>query len=280
MRTTSISDQLFFNTIKIETISKTGQTGSGTGFFYRYEDSKGHVPFIVTNKHVVNETVQGTLHFQRKKDDKPAIGEGINLIIDGDNWASMWVGHPDPSIDIAVCASGPLLHELKNELNFEPFYSEITEAIVPSTAQISQLSSLEDITFVGYPNGIWDNFSKLPVVRKGTTATPIGIDFEKTPKFLIDASVFGGSSGSPVYLYNSGQYTTNQGIMVGNRIYFVGVVAAVYQRTAYNEIVAMPIPTNVQPMAIQNEMIDLGIVYKASTVVETVNHFISLNGLN
>lgn len=41
-----------------------------------------------------------------------------------------------------------------------------------------------------------------------------------------------------------------------------------------NQIVAVPIPTQVQPMAQQQEMIDLGIVFKARTVVETIEAFI------
>jgi hypothetical protein len=61
---------------------------------------------------------------------------------------------------------------------------------------------------------------------------------------------------------------------VGSRCLFLGVIAAVFFRTKLNKIVSVPIPTQTQPMAEQQEMIDLGIVFKARTVVETVEAFL------
>jgi hypothetical protein len=137
------------------------------------------------------------------------------------------------------------------------------------------LDALEPVTFIGYPNGIWDSKNLLPIARRGMTASPISVDFENTPRFLIDASVFGGSSGSPVFLLNQGVYTDKTGgTIIGSRLLFVGVIAAVFFRTQFNQVVAVPIPTQVQPMVQQQEMIDLGIVFKARTVIETVEAFL------
>ncbi|EHK4112183.1 hypothetical protein JMH20_004501, partial [Salmonella enterica] len=44
--------------------------------------------------------------------------------------------------------------------------------------------------------------------------------------------------------------------------------------------VSVPIPTTTQPMAAQQEMIDLGIVFKAKTVVETIEFALSKNNNN
>ena len=41
----------------------------------------------------------------------------------------------------------------------------------------------------------------MPILRRGTTATPIALNFEGRPEFLIDAAVYPGSSGSPVFVY-------------------------------------------------------------------------------
>ena len=62
--------------------------------------------------------------------------------------------------------------------------------------------------------------------------------------------------------------------MVGSRFHFVGVVAAVFLRKQWNEIIAVPIPTVTKPMVQNEEMIDLGIVFKARTVVETIDAFL------
>ena len=65
---------------------------------------------------------------------------------------------------------------------------------------------------------------------------------------------------------------------IGSRALFVGVVTAVFFRTHLNQIIAVPVPTQTRPMAEQQEMIDLGIVFKARTVVETVEAFIKASG--
>lgn len=151
--------------------------------------------------------------------------------------------------------------------------------MLPTVDQLAQLDAIESVTFIGYPNGIWDSANLMPVARRGTTASPIAVDFEGTPRFVIDASVFGGSSGSPVFILNQGMYTDKRGnTVVASRVLFVGVVAAVFFRTELNQIVAVPVPTQTQPMAQQREMIDLGIVFKARTVVETIEAFIRSRG--
>jgi hypothetical protein len=65
------------------------------------------------------------------------------------------------------------------------------------------------------------------------------------------------------------------GTVIGSRLLFVGVIAAVFYRAQLNQIIAVPIPTQVQPMVQQQEMIDLGIVFKARTVVETIEAFLA-----
>ena len=152
--------------------------------------------------------------------------------------------------------------------------------MIPTVEQAASLDALESVTFIGYPNGIWDSKNLLPVARRGMTASPISVDFENTPRFLIDASVFGGSSGSPVFLMNQGMYTDKTGgTVIGSRLLFVGTIAAVFFRTQLNQIVSVPIPTQVQPMAQQREMIDLGIVFKARTVIETIEAFLKARNI-
>ena len=95
---------------------------------------------------------------------------------------------------------------------------------------------------------------------------------------VVDASVFPGSSGSPVFIYNSGSFTKKgQGLFAGSRIYFIGIVAAVFHRNEINQLVSIPIPTVNQPASFTREMIDLGIVFKSNTVIETIEQFIEKN---
>ena len=106
----------------------------------------------------------------------------------------------------------------------------INEDNIPSQTHIDEMiTPIESITFIGYPNGIWDEINLLPVVRQGTTATAYYYDFQGEPKFLIDASVFPGSSGSPVFIYKFGSYTKRNGnLHVGSLLLFIGIIAEVY----------------------------------------------------
>ena len=277
MQVDTISQQIFFTTIRIDTISVDGSQGSGTGFIVNHDLSENNSAyFIVTNKHVIANTNEGIFTFLKTKDGTPALGDGFRLHLDHNNWSRMWFGHPDPDVDIAICALIPLLEFGKLNHGIDVFFRSINTAIIPSEEQIADLDALESITFIGYPNGVWDSKNLLPVARRGTTASPIEVDFEGTPRFLIDASVFSGSSGSPVFLLNEGSYAAKGGgLVAGSRFYFLGVVAAVFYRTQFNQIIAVPIPTQVKSMVEQREMIDLGIVFKARTVVETINAFLA-----
>ena len=129
---------------------------------------------------------------------------------------------------------------------------------------------------MGYPNGIYDTANLLPVFRRGITATPPQVDYNDRPVFLVDASVFPGSSGSPVFIYNLGGYGTRKGFQSGTRIFFLGIIAEVYFRKEEGTLEFKSIPTARVPVVKTREMLDLGIVFKAGTVVETVRNLLSI----
>lgn len=279
MKVESLAENLFFTTVRIDTAAPNGGKGSGTGFLFahRVGDSK-FVPFVVTNKHVVNGMQGGWLTFHQRRGDEPNLGAGFRLEIG--NWANSWFGHPMPDIDIAAIPFAPLEAHIKRSYGIDLFYRFIDSGMLPTQEQEELFDAIESVTFVGYPNGIWDSKNLLPVARRGTTASPLAVDFEGTPRFVIDASVFGGSSGSPVFLINQGMITDKRGnSTLGSRALFVGVVAAVFFRMHLNQIIAVPIPTQTLPMAEQQEMLDLGIVFKARTVVETIEALIKTHGV-
>lgn len=281
MQVKTIAEQLFFTTVRIDTATANGAQGSGTGFFFSHSIGQAQYLFGVTNKHVVMGMREGRFSFLKQKDGLPTLGDGFALQVTAQDWAKMWFGHPDPNVDIAICPLVPLLDFVKKHHGHDLFLRSVETSMIPTQQQIEQLDAVESVTFIGYPNGVWDSKNLLPVARRGTTASPIEVDFEGTPRFLIDASVFGGSSGSPVFILNHGSWASKDGGMVlGSRFHFVGVIAAVFFRTHLNQIIPVPIPTHVQPMAQQQEMIDLGIVFKARTVVETIEAFLKAHNVD
>lgn len=278
MQVDSIAENLFFTTVRIDTVGNNGSRGSGTGFLYAHRlDDTNHALFVVTNKHVVFDMQSGFLTFHQRKGDQPHLGHGFQLGVQ--DWPTAWFGHTSPDVDIAILPFIPLEVHIKQQFAVDLFYRCVDSSMLPTADQLGQLDAIETITFIGYPDGIWDRANLMPIARRGTTASPIVLDFEATPRFVIDASVFGGSSGSPVFILNQGLYTDKRGgTVLGSRILFVGVVSAVFFRTELNKIVPVPVPTQAQPMAQQREMIDLGLVFKSRTVVETIEDFIKTRG--
>ncbi|WP_339443940.1 trypsin-like peptidase domain-containing protein [Pseudomonas hunanensis] len=277
MQANTNTEKMFFSTVKLTTFAADGSEGSGTAFFFHLEKDGVDYPLLVTNKHVVEGTVRGSIRFHQANGPQPALGETTEVDFGEDVWGSIWLGHPHPNVDITMAGVRPITRYLADR-GIGIFYTAIRAEQIPTDEQIQEFDVLEEVTFIGYPNGVWDSKHSLPVIRRGTTATPLEVDFEYEPQFIIDASVFGGSSGSPVFIVQKGEVQDRNGnIKYANRVFFVGVVAAVFFRTALNEIRPFPIPTAVnslvRPMAVQQEMIDLGIVFKARTVAEAAEHF-------
>ncbi len=130
--------------------------------------------------------------------------------------------------------------------------------------------------FIGYPDGLYDELNLTPIARKGITATPLHLDYGGDPAFLIDATVFPGSSGSPVFAApNAIRSNENRDLMlIASRMMLLGVLSSGFVTMEQGKIKPGPIPPP-QGMAIEVEqMIGLGYVYKSSTVLETVENYV------
>ena len=120
--------------------------------------------------------------------------------------------------------------------------------------------------FIGYPSGVWDHVNLMPIMRRGTTATPMALNFEGRAEFLIDAAVYPGSSGSPVFVYQPDVLRPNQ----SRKFLFAGVIAAVFFREEANQLVPGPVPAHQNGVVMGSEMIDLGLVIKSEAVIEVI----------
>ena len=76
---------------------------------------------------------------------------------------------------------------------------------------MDEIDAIEDIIFIGYPNGIWDSVNNMPILRKGSTATHPCLNYNGKKEFMIDAACFPGSSGSPVLIFNENGYKDKKG---------------------------------------------------------------------
>lgn len=271
----NIAEQLLYVTVRLE--GKTAEeTKVGTGFLYMHCQRL----FVVTNKHVVKGITKGNmvLHQSLIEDGKtkPKLGFGHNVAFSEANF----IGHPIDDVDISVMNLSEVVEHLIQE-GTPPYYKNIAEESRPKQEDLEKfISPIEEIIFVGYPSGIWDTKNLMPVVRKGITATPYYIQFGGLQIFLIDASVFPGSSGSPVFLYYAGSYSDKANVLyAGSKAYFLGIVARVFERTEEGEITIKDVPTAKVPVANVKQMIDLGIVFNDAAVVEAMDHYLEKVGV-
>ena len=279
MKVETVLESILFSTVRIETTSNAG-SASGTGFIFSYPSPTGvDEKFLVTNKHVVAKAITGHLFFTQANGatigfEEPLLGQRADVTID--NFESIWLGHPDPRIDVAACKFEPIIQAL-NHHGKRIFFKSVPHKAIPSKVEIEEFDALEEVVFFGYPDGLYDNVSLLPIIRRGITATPAQIDFNGSPMFLIDASVFPGSSGSPVFLLHRPGRTDSKGSILysGPNAYLLGILSAVHVSEDLVPVELIPVSTGRIPGVKTTQMLDLGIVYKASTVLEVVTHGLS-----
>jgi V8-like Glu-specific endopeptidase len=265
----SFAERLMFNTVRIQCTLTNGKS-IGTGFLFNYETDAGNIPFLVTNKHVINGAIKGTLDFNTIINGN-SIGLGHIYSITLENFERGWIMHPDPNVDLCIYPIAPILKKAEDKgVNLVGQYLGYND--IPSTSQINELDVVEDILMVGYPIGLLDENNNLPIFRKGTTATHPAIDFRDKKEFMIDCACFPGSSGSPVVLYHKGYHDKRTGQFVSQeRFYLMGILYAGPYELVNGDVKIGNIPTRKIVSADIRHRINLGFVIKAETLYSFKN---------
>ncbi|TNF63649.1 MAG: serine protease [Burkholderiales bacterium] len=257
--------RLLFHTLRVDTVLQDGSSGTGTAFVLAHTHARGRSLFVVTNRHLVEGVVSGALVFTIAREGQPVLGSRFELRIE--DFPDAWMAHPDAAVDLAIMPLQPLLDAAQAQ-GVSLYWQAIDSQDALAEGDARWLDALEDVLFVGYPSGVWDQVNGMPILRRGITATPPGLDFEGRQEFLIDAAVYPGSSGSPVFIPKP----SPQG---GRAFWFAGVVAAVFYREEAQRLVPVPVPASQTQAGVGSEMIDLGLVVKASEVRELVQAYLS-----
>ncbi len=220
MNIQDLSTQLLYTTAPIFAQKQDGSITSGTGFIYSIiENESTSIPLLITNYHVLDNALSGFVELHVGEKGSPT-NKSIRIQFDRTIINDNKLGDLDA---IAIPLAATFVDLQKNGV--EIFYRSVDQSIIPTIEQQDNLAAIENVTFIGYPSSIYDEKNKISVVRQGITATPVWNDFRGEEAFLIDAGVFPGSSGSPVFVFNQGSYPTTDGITIGNRLLFIGVLS-------------------------------------------------------
>lgn len=265
----SISEKLTYSTVRIECELKTGGTSTGTGFFFNFLNDKTNntqVPVVVTNKHVIKNASTGKLIITKANEKGEPI-DTQHFTIRLDNFESYWRLHPEVDVDLCAMPIAPFVNEAQKSGD-KLFYIPFTKDLLLTEKIKDELTAIEDILMIGYPNGIWDSVNNMPIFRKGTTATNPLLDYNGKKEIMIDIAAFPGSSGSPVLIFNESGYRDKKGnlYMGASRVILLGVLYAGPQATATGEIIVTP---NLQrPISVSQIPNNLGLIIKSERIIE------------
>lgn len=260
-----IAEQLVSTTVKL---SVNDGRAVGTGFFFKVSENKNgeFKPVIVTNRHVFEdaENVEIVLTLINTEGNHEVRKFKI------DHLSGNVIFHPDNSIDLAVLPC-PGIFKILQLQGYKVDTIFLDKNLIPKDGQMQDISAIEDVYIIGYPNGYMDEVNNRPLVRKGITASDYKLDYNGEKKFLVDSAIYGGSSGSPVFIYNRGGFFDGEGnySFGQNRVLFLGINSAVMIQSLNGRIIERDVPTSME--AVTRMPIGLGIIIKAELLSDFDN---------
>jgi hypothetical protein len=257
------SELLINSTVKIESIGESYVNNqprqyltTGTAFFYTYKIGNFFIPVLVTNLHSVKNSVISKILFTENDTlTNPTVRKTIEYI--NNNFQNRWIPHPE--YDLAILPFNPILEAVKKDQHKDILFVAFDESVIPVDSVIRSLSAIEQLLMIGYPKGYGDSFNNYPIVRRGTTATPLFSNFNNKNEFLLDIPIYSGSSGSPVILSSEGGYSNNGSFVVGgNRTLLTGIAT---------QSVDLRNPSAASTLGLENSL-NIAVVIKASSLLD------------
>lgn len=268
-----VEHALVRNTVRLLAGAAPDQlTSTGTGFFYQVTHPTTNLAkvLILTNKHVVrgasvvNFILSSAPSVADLDDEHQPKGRIDHPVI--------WPLHenliPHANSDIDLCAidvTVPYGHLLQSGRQLRSMCLDSTWIVQPEDRK--NLRDIEQVLVIGYPIGLWDSHNNMPIARRGTTATHPAARYAGKRDFLVDVAAFQGSSGSPVFTYESPMFRQSDGSLTpGTKVSFIGVVWGVVERTVTGELQAIEIPSSTAQVPVLQASLNLAIALHADAV--------------
>lgn len=258
-----LAQRLVYSTVKINCISSNGNRRTGTGFFYSTSRNEW---LLVTNNHLIQDSKTGKFTLtEGDKYNEPIPGSGIERKID--NFSEKWIRHPDQAVDLCAMPLMPVITEIRREGKV-PYFTRIEHCTIPSEEEWSDFIPTEDILMIGYPNGLWDKVNGLPFFNRGMTATHPYINYNGREEFVMDISVYPGSSSSPVFRLTDEFYAKSRNFQGGSD--HARLLGIAYKHFKYNNKAKSIESENCDIIEQEKSFppIDLGIAIRSTKLVD------------
>ena len=278
-----IENILTYCVVRIEAQTTEG-TSTGTGFFYKVgfggPDDFSKI-YIATNKHVIkgarkirfvittvpalantnaNAQYDGQAHVPVEMSLEPATHFGIS--------SATVIPHPDADVDLALIdVTVPVGQYMAPPSKLRLVFLDNTWF---HDKDDRSLRAIETVKIVGYPEGLWDEENNAPIARTGSTATHPRAKLKGKTNFFIDAAMFQGSSGSPVFSFESPMFLNNDGTWTpGTKASLLGILWGVVEKTNTGEVLMEEIPAVREKAKFAfKTSLNLGIAMHASHLLE------------
>ena len=176
-------------------------TFNATGFLYGHPsgevDDQGNKTYrvaLVTNRHVLEGAIAKKQSLQARFNTLTGSGANTYPIDTQERWAV----HPDPKVDVAVVPIDTRKLEADG-IEYAILLGD-KHALSHEEARAGQISEGDGVFILGFPLRLAGKERNYAITRQGIVARvqPWLKGYDRT--FLIDASIFPGNSGGPVFL--------------------------------------------------------------------------------
>src|SRR6266404_4012536 len=236
---------VFFQTNCLELDGQGKQVSTshaGTAFLLSLADPRlgsGSFTYLVTNRHVAQPGIengrpcQPTAYFLRADTKVPNQAGSYSTIEQVPPGVLAWTFPSDPSVDIAIAPIG--VDQNKLDVIFLPSRLLLGNADVAE----NKVEEGDSVLFTGLFIQMIGQTHSEPIVREGKIAMMPKEQIQTTLRvlgdiYLVDCHVFGGNSGSPMFIDLAGQ--RQGGLTVGLNYKLLGVVSGYVKETANFEL--------------------------------------------
>jgi hypothetical protein len=263
------SELLLYCVKRVEGDLPDGSRSVGTGYICGVEKADGAaIPVLITNKHVVKDVQRLRVFMHTAVATAETVPDGGHTFLESPGLLTPIIMHPDCTVDLCAILLGPMVNLWKQaNPGRAVFYKILTENLIMKNDELELLDVAEQVLMVGCPNGIWDEHNGFPLFRRGVTASHPALNFQGRPEFALDIGVYSGSSGSPVFLIESGLIRTKKGennFTAGSRFGMLGTLWGGPRINERGELKIEPVPTGAAIAIETGVRMHLGYAIKAT----------------